>query len=111
MLGGVLQPLLGCLRFSGVAALVLSIPSPLPVWFSSLMLALNVAVGGTMVFTLLALFAQIVWIACGLFLYLTVPGASLFSGSAAAFLIGSVIIASSPFQPPHGGNPRPCQAR
>jgi adenylate cyclase len=31
---------------------------PLPVWFTSTMLALNVAVGGTMVFTLLALFAK-----------------------------------------------------
>ena len=32
--------------------------SPVPVWFSTLMLVLNVAVGGTIVFTLLALFAQ-----------------------------------------------------
>ena len=31
---------------------------PLPVWFTSTMLALNVAVGGTIVFTLLALFAK-----------------------------------------------------
>ena len=32
--------------------------SPVPVWFSTLMLVLNVAVGGTIVFTLLALFAK-----------------------------------------------------
>jgi len=32
--------------------------SPVPVWFSTLMLVLNVAVGGTILFTLLALFAQ-----------------------------------------------------
>jgi adenylate cyclase len=43
---------------SGVAATVLNSPSPLPEWFSSLMLALNISVGGTMVFTLLALFAK-----------------------------------------------------
>ena len=36
-----------------------SVPSrPLPEWFSNLMLALNITVGGTMVFTLLALFAK-----------------------------------------------------
>jgi adenylate cyclase len=43
---------------SGFIGIALGIPSPLPVWFSSTMLALNVAVGGTMVFTLLALFAK-----------------------------------------------------
>jgi len=43
---------------SGLAAIVIGAPSPLPEWFSSLMLALNVTVGGTMVFTLLALFAK-----------------------------------------------------
>jgi adenylate cyclase len=43
---------------SGVAAIVLGYPSPMPEWFSSLMLALNVSVGGTIVFTLLALFAK-----------------------------------------------------
>jgi adenylate cyclase len=43
---------------SGIAAIVLGFPSPMPEWFSSLMLALNVTVGGTVVFTLLALFAQ-----------------------------------------------------
>ena len=43
---------------SGVIGILLNIASPLPVWFSSLMLALNVTVGGTMVFTLLALFAS-----------------------------------------------------
>jgi guanylate cyclase len=32
--------------------------SPVPAWFSTLMLVLNVAVGGTIVFTLLALFAK-----------------------------------------------------
>jgi guanylate cyclase len=43
---------------SGVIGIALDIPSPLPEWFSSTMLALNVTVGGTMVFTLLALFAK-----------------------------------------------------
>jgi len=43
---------------SGLAAIALGLPSPLPEWFSSLMLALNIAVGGAMVFTLLALFAK-----------------------------------------------------
>jgi guanylate cyclase len=43
---------------SGIAAAVLGTVSPLPTWFSSLMLALNVAVGGAIVFTLLALFAN-----------------------------------------------------
>jgi adenylate cyclase len=43
---------------SGIAAIVLGYPSPMPEWFSSLMLALNVTVGGTIVFTLLALFAR-----------------------------------------------------
>jgi guanylate cyclase len=42
---------------SGVIGILLNIPSPLPEWFSSVMIALNVTVGGTMVFTLLALFA------------------------------------------------------
>ena len=32
--------------------------SPLPTWFESAMIALNIAVGGTIVFTLLALFAR-----------------------------------------------------
>jgi guanylate cyclase len=45
---------LGC----GVAGEVLGNISPLPIWFTSTMLALNIAVGGTMVFTLLALFAK-----------------------------------------------------
>jgi guanylate cyclase len=44
--------------FSGFAGAALGIPSPLPEWFSSLMLALNVSVGGTIFFTLLALFAK-----------------------------------------------------
>jgi adenylate cyclase len=43
---------------SGLAAAVLGTPSPLPEWFSSLMLALNISVGGLVVFTLLALFAK-----------------------------------------------------
>jgi adenylate cyclase len=43
---------------SGFIGIALNIPSPLPLWFSSTMLALNVAVGGSMVFTLLALFAK-----------------------------------------------------
>ena len=43
---------------SGVAAVVIGAPSPLPEWFSSLMLALNISVGGSVVFTLLALFAK-----------------------------------------------------
>jgi adenylate cyclase len=42
----------------GVAGTILGIPSPVPEWFSTLMLVLNVAVGGTIVFTLLALFAK-----------------------------------------------------
>jgi guanylate cyclase len=44
--------------FSGAAGIALGIQSPIPVWFSNLMLALNVTVGGTIVFTLLALFAR-----------------------------------------------------
>jgi adenylate cyclase len=43
---------------SGVTGELLGTVSPLPGWFTSLMLALNIAVGGTMVFTLLALFAK-----------------------------------------------------
>jgi guanylate cyclase len=43
---------------SGIAAALLGTVSPMPSWFSSLMLALNVAVGGVIVFTLLALFAR-----------------------------------------------------
>lgn len=43
---------------SGLVAIALGAPSPLPEWFSSLMLALNITVGGAMVFTLLALFAK-----------------------------------------------------
>jgi adenylate cyclase len=42
----------------GVAGSVLDVPNAIPEWFSTLMLVLNVAVGGTIVFTLLALFAQ-----------------------------------------------------
>jgi hypothetical protein len=43
---------------SGLAAVLLGGRSPLPEWFSSLMLALNISVGGVIVFTLLALFAK-----------------------------------------------------
>ena len=43
---------------SGLAAVLIGSQSPMPEWFSSLMLALNIAVGGTIVFTLLALFAK-----------------------------------------------------
>jgi adenylate cyclase len=42
---------------SGIAGSVLGFVSPLPGWFTNLMLVLNISVGGTMVFTLLALFA------------------------------------------------------
>lgn len=41
-----------------MAGELLGTSSPLPRWFTSTMLALNIAVGGTMVFTLLALYAQ-----------------------------------------------------
>lgn len=43
---------------SGILGSVLGFPSPLPEWFSATMLALNIAVGGTVVFTLLAVFAS-----------------------------------------------------
>jgi adenylate cyclase len=43
---------------SGIAGEALGNISPLPPWFRSTMLALNVVVGGTIVFTLLALFAK-----------------------------------------------------
>jgi len=43
---------------SGILAVILGAPSPLPGWFSSVMLALNISVGGAIVFTLLALFAK-----------------------------------------------------
>jgi adenylate cyclase len=43
---------------SGLAGEVIGpVWEPLPVWFTSTMLALNIAVGGTIVFTLLAVFA------------------------------------------------------
>jgi adenylate cyclase len=43
---------------SGLAGEIMGpIWEPLPVWFTSTMLALNIAVGGTIVFTLLAVFA------------------------------------------------------
>jgi adenylate cyclase len=43
---------------SGFTGIALGISSPLPEWFSSTLLALNVTVGGTIFFTLLALFAK-----------------------------------------------------
>ena len=43
---------------SGLAGAVLGFQSPLPAWFTNLMLGLNISVGGTMVFTMLALFAK-----------------------------------------------------
>jgi adenylate cyclase len=43
---------------SGIAGEITGGLSRLPTWFSTTMLALNVVVGGTIVFTLLALFAQ-----------------------------------------------------
>ena len=43
---------------SGIAGVLLGSESPLPSWFANTMLALNIAVGGTIVFTLLALFAK-----------------------------------------------------
>jgi adenylate cyclase len=43
---------------SGIVAVLLGGQSALPSWFSSLMLALNISVGGAIVFTLLALFAK-----------------------------------------------------
>jgi guanylate cyclase len=43
---------------SGVAAVFVGGTSPLPDWFANVMIALNISVGGTMVFTLLALFAK-----------------------------------------------------
>jgi adenylate cyclase len=42
----------------GVAGEALGVTSPLPAWFLSTMVALNVIVGGSIVFTLLALFAK-----------------------------------------------------
>ena len=42
----------------GIAGEILGTSSPLPAWFTTVMLALNIAVGGTIVFTLLALFAK-----------------------------------------------------
>ena len=43
---------------SGIAGLLLAPDAQLPEWFSNLMVILNITVGGTMVFTLLALFAK-----------------------------------------------------
>jgi len=44
---------------SGIAGVYLGpIPPPLPTWFTTTMLALNISIGGTMVFTLLAVFAK-----------------------------------------------------
>jgi len=44
---------------SGIAGVILgAIPPPIPIWFTTTMLALNIAVGSTIVFTLLAVFAM-----------------------------------------------------
>ena len=43
---------------SGIAGVVLGFESTLPEWFVNLMLTMNISVGGTIVFTLLALFAK-----------------------------------------------------
>ena len=43
---------------SGIAGEILGAVSDLPTWFTSTMLALNITVGGTIVFTLLAIFAK-----------------------------------------------------
>ena len=43
---------------SGIAGSLLGTKSSVPVWFTTTMLALNVTVGGSMVFTLLTLFAK-----------------------------------------------------
>jgi adenylate cyclase len=43
---------------SGIAGTVLGFESSVPEWFTNMMLGLNISVGGTMVFTLLALFAK-----------------------------------------------------
>ena len=44
---------------SGIAGeLLVPVPPPIPDWFTSTMLALNIAVGGAIVFTLLAIFAK-----------------------------------------------------
>jgi guanylate cyclase len=43
---------------SGFVGAALGIESPLPDWFINLMIGLNIAVGGVIVFTLLALFAK-----------------------------------------------------
>ncbi len=43
---------------SGIAGLLLAPEKSLPEWFSNLMTVLNITVGGSMVFTLLALFAK-----------------------------------------------------
>jgi adenylate cyclase len=43
---------------SGIAGVLLVSSSTLPAWFVNVMLAMNIAVGGSIVFTLLAVFAQ-----------------------------------------------------
>jgi guanylate cyclase len=43
---------------SGIAGVVLVSTSSLPAWFVNVMLALNITVGGSIIFTLLAVFAQ-----------------------------------------------------
>jgi guanylate cyclase len=48
----------GIFLASGIAGTVLGVESSVPEWFTNMMLGLNIPVGGTMVFTLLALFAK-----------------------------------------------------
>jgi guanylate cyclase len=44
---------------SGIAGMLVgAIPPPIPLWFTTTMLALNISVGGTIVFVLLAFFAK-----------------------------------------------------
>lgn len=44
-----------------------------------------------------AVFAQGIWIVAGLYLYLTTPGASLFSASAGAFFVGGLFLSAAIF--------------
>jgi hypothetical protein len=44
-----------------------------------------------------AIFAQAVWVAVGLYLYLMTPGSSLFSGSAGVFFIGGSFLSAGIF--------------
>jgi hypothetical protein len=44
-----------------------------------------------------AIFAQVVWVVVGLYLFLTTPGSTLFSGSAGVFLVGGSFLAAGIF--------------